>query len=140
MEVARPVRRAGRRNPPIERWKGRSGPTPTQNIPPARASSTSAIKYVSSKRTVGYSMSDRMTAHLAVTALASVVARRGDVEVSHAETPTWLYELGPKGIDRRFDPCGLRRRDRCIGAARHQAPETPQTSEQFWAAVAAERV
>ena len=29
MRVARPVRRAGRRNPPIERWAGRSGPTPT---------------------------------------------------------------------------------------------------------------
>src|SRR4051812_23153918 len=28
MEAARPVRRAGRRNPPIERWTGRSGPPP----------------------------------------------------------------------------------------------------------------
>jgi len=29
VRVARPVRRAGRRNPPIERWEGRSGSTPT---------------------------------------------------------------------------------------------------------------
>ena len=28
MKVARPVRRAGRRNPPVERLAGRSGPTP----------------------------------------------------------------------------------------------------------------
>lgn len=38
-----------------------------------------AIKDVSSNRIVGYSMSDRMTARLAVTALDSAVARRGDV-------------------------------------------------------------
>ena len=38
-----------------------------------------AIKDVSSNRIVGYSMSDRMTAQLAVTALDSAVARRGDV-------------------------------------------------------------
>ncbi len=31
MEAARPVRRAGRRNPPIERSAGRSGPTPTHD-------------------------------------------------------------------------------------------------------------
>ncbi|WP_124341879.1 IS3 family transposase [Cellulomonas algicola] len=38
-----------------------------------------AIKDVFSNRTVGYSISDRMTSHIAVNALASAVQRRGDV-------------------------------------------------------------
>ncbi|MBC7290131.1 MAG: IS3 family transposase [Actinotalea sp.] len=38
-----------------------------------------AVKDVFSSRIVGYSISDRMTSHLAVNALASAVARRGDV-------------------------------------------------------------
>jgi hypothetical protein len=32
VEAARPVRRAGRRNPPAERLTGRSCPAPTQSI------------------------------------------------------------------------------------------------------------
>ena len=35
MKVARPVRRAGRRNPPVERLAGRCGPTPTHTSAPA---------------------------------------------------------------------------------------------------------
>ena len=43
MKVARPVRRAGRRDPPTEMLAGRSGPTPTRNTPRVKARSIAAV-------------------------------------------------------------------------------------------------
>ncbi|WP_424960593.1 DDE-type integrase/transposase/recombinase [Microbacterium saccharophilum] len=49
-----------------------------------------AIKDVHSNRIVGYSISDRMTAKLAVDALRNAVIRRGDVAgcILHADSET----------------------------------------------------
>ena len=54
----------------------RSGCPTSPNTPPARGLYCCAIKDVFSNRIVGYSIDDRMTAGLAVSALRSAIARR----------------------------------------------------------------
>ena len=65
MEVARPVRRAGRGNPPTEKLTGRPGPTPTQSIPPGKRKVYCAVVLdVFSRRVVGWSIDNSATSRL----------------------------------------------------------------------------
>ena len=74
--VARPVRRAGRGNPPAERPAGRRGPTPTPSIPPARARCTArSCSTRFSRRVVGWSIDSSQTAALATNALGMAIAQ-----------------------------------------------------------------
>ena len=78
-EWARPVREAASRNPPTARWQGAAGRPHTEHWTDEGKLYECAIKDVWSNRIVGYSISDRMKARIAVDALNMAVARRGNV-------------------------------------------------------------
>ncbi|MGH3367565.1 MAG: IS3 family transposase [Nocardioidaceae bacterium] len=83
-----------------------------------------AIKDVFANRIVGYSINDRMTAKLAVDALNSAVARRGDVAgcILHADRGSQLTEDGSRVEPSRHDRSMGR-----VGAAGDNA-----AMESFW--------
>ena len=77
MEVARPVRRAGRGNPPAEKQEGRPGPTPTRNIPLGKAGCTVLwCRGVFSRRVVGWSIDNTATSSLVTSALGMAIENR----------------------------------------------------------------
>jgi transposase InsO family protein len=77
VEVARPVRRAGRRNPLGESRAGRSGPTPTPSTPPERASATARWSWTASPGgVVGWSIDAEPTAALVTNALGMAIQTR----------------------------------------------------------------
>ena len=85
-----------------------------------------AIKDVHSNRIVGYSISDRMTAKLAVDALRNAVTRRGDVAgcILHADRGSQFRSRAMARELRRYDMVGSMGR---VGAAGDNA-----AMESFW--------
>src|SRR5690606_11323845 len=85
-----------------------------------------AIKDVFSNRIVGYSISDRMTAKLAVDAVRNAVARRGDVAgcILHADRGSQFRSRAMARKLRRHDMVGSMGR---VGAAGDNA-----AMESFW--------
>ncbi|WP_422120177.1 IS3 family transposase [Microbacterium ginsengiterrae] len=88
-----------------------------------------AIKDVHSNRIVGYSISDRMTAKLAVDALRNAVTRRGDVAgcILHADRGSQFRSRAMARELRRHDMVGSMGR---VGAAGDNA-----AMESFWSLV-----
>ncbi len=94
--VARPVRRAGRRNPPIARWTGRSGPTPTPSWPGPNA----AIYYelfviidIYSRYVVAWTVAEAETGELAEAFIADALDRQ-----QHRPRPAHLARR-PRVVD-----------------------------------------
>jgi len=85
-----------------------------------------AMKDVHSNRIVGYSISDRMTAQLAVDALENAVARRGDVAgcIVHADRGSQFRSRKMAAALKRHDMVGSMGR---VGAAGDNA-----AMESFW--------
>lgn len=85
-----------------------------------------AIKDVFSNKIVGYSISERMTAKLAVDALRNAVARRGDVAgcILHADRGSQFRSRAMAGELRRHDMVGSMG---CVGAAGDNV-----AMESFW--------
>lgn len=81
MKVARPVRRAGRRNGPRDNLGTALRSDPYTEHPTGEGKLyVCAIKDVFSNRIVGHATGSRMTSQLAVAALRTAIARRGPVE------------------------------------------------------------
>ena len=77
MEVARPVRRAGRGNPPAEKLTGRPGPTPTTEHPTRETKIYCAVVLdVFSRRVVGWSIDHSATAGPLTSALGMAISSR----------------------------------------------------------------
>ncbi len=87
------------------------------------------IKDVHSNRIVGYSISDRMTAKLAIDALRNAVTRRGDVAgcILHADRGSQFRSRAMARELRRHDMVGSMGR---VGAAGDNA-----AMESFWSLV-----
>jgi transposase InsO family protein len=89
VRVARPVRRAGRRNPPTEMLAGRSGPTPT----PTSRSRKGFLYLVAvmdwhSRKVLSWRVSNTMTTDFCVAALTEALALYGTPDIFNTDSET----------------------------------------------------